>query len=98
MINNRNARCNSCAAGGGECSTLMKQLQAVDFSLYELVLYLDAYPDSAEAMKYYQKLMKERARLRDSYQSQCGPLTMYGNQGNTWDWTEGPWPWEAEAN
>lgn len=96
MTNNRSARCNG--AGNGGCATLMKQLQAVDFSLYELVLYLDAYPESEEAKAMYQKLLNERTRLADAYEKQCGPLTAFGNHQDGWKWTEGPWPWEADAN
>ena len=95
--------CRGCRGNGqcgnrGDCGTLMQKIREVDFSLTETVLYLDAYPCSAEAMQHYHKLMAERTRLVEAYEKQCGPLTMYGNQGNTWDWTEGPWPWEAEAN
>lgn len=99
MINNRSTRCNSEAAGGGtNCRQLMKQLRAVDFSLYEVVLYLDGYPESEEAMKLYRNLLNERRRLAEAYESQCGPLTMNGNHGGTWNWTKGPWPWEPDAN
>lgn len=100
MVNNRSVRCNSMPEnnGGNQCRSMMSRIRAVDFALNETVLYLDAYPDSVEAMKYYQKLVKERARLMDSYQGQCGPLTMYGNQSNSWDWIRGPWPWEPDAN
>ena len=97
MVNNRNARCaaNSC---GNNCRTLAGRLYAVDFALNETVLYLDAYPESAEAMKFYRELVKERERLMDSYEGQCGPVTMYGNRSGSWDWIRGPWPWEADAN
>ena len=104
MINNRCARCNSMGNGqngnhgGTECRVLMNRIRAVDFALTETVLYLDAYPESVEAMKYYQKLVKERTQLMDRYESQCGPVTMYGNVNNTWDWIRGPWPWEPDAN
>ena len=97
MTNERNARGNGTAGNGG-CATLMKQLQAVDFSLYETVLYLDAYPESEEAKATYQKLLNERTRLADAYEKQCGPLTAFGNHQDGWKWTEGPWPWEADAN
>ncbi len=83
---------------GSSCQSVMNRLRAVDFALTETVLYLDAYPDSAEAMKLYHKLIGERNQLIDTYESKCGPLTMYGGEGNEWRWTDGPWPWEAEAN
>lgn len=108
MINNtnRNARvggCRStaCNTGNGSdrgCSAVLDQLRAVDFALTETVLYLDAYPGCREAMEFYHKLVAQREQLVEAYESQCGPLTMYGNGRNGWDWAQGPWPWEAEAN
>lgn len=84
--------------GCGNCRALMDRLRAVDFALNETVLYLDAYPTCGEAMSLYKQLVTERKQLVEAYETGCGPLTMYGNVANTWDWTEGPWPWEAEAN
>ena len=84
--------------GCGNCRVLMDRLRAVDFALNETVLYLDAYPTCGEAMNLYRKLVTERKQLVEAYETQCGPLTMYGNVANTWDWTDGPWPWEPEAN
>ena len=105
--NNRNnvRRCAGCSApvnnavgGSRGCRETLQKLRAVDFSLTETVLYLDAYPESAEAMQHYRKLMDERKQLVEAYETQCGPLTMYGNHGGAWNWTEGPWPWEPDAN
>ena len=45
---------------GNHCRTVMNRLRAVDFALTETVLYLDAYPESAEAMKFYHKVVNER--------------------------------------
>jgi len=89
---------NSNGGNARGCRETLQKLREVDFSLTETVLYLDAYPDSAEAMQYYRKLMAERKQLMESYETQCGPLTMYGNRGDAWNWTEGPWPWEPDAN
>ena len=84
--------------GCGNCRVLMDRLRAVDFALNETVLYLDAYPTCDEAMSFYKQLVTERKQLVEAYETEYGPLTMYGNVANTWDWAEGPWPWEAEAN
>ena len=96
--NCRNDGCRNDNNDDKNCRATMNKLRAVDFALTETVLYLDAYPDSEEAMKLYCKLVGERNQLIDAYESKCGPLTMYGNNGSIWNWTEGPWPWEAEAN
>ena len=94
----RGCRGNGPCRNNGGCGELLQKIREIDFSLTETVLYLDAYPCSSEAMQYYNKLIAERRQLVDTYEKQCGPLTMYGNQGRTWEWVEGPWPWEPEAN
>ena len=76
-----------------------KELQALDFALQEVVLYLDAYPESEQALSYYHKLRHERERMIAEYQRRYGPLTMYGNESTgSWDWIMTPWPWEFDAN
>lgn len=94
----RNNGCGNNNCGNRNCSELLNRLRAVDFALTETVLYLDAYPKCSEAMETYHKLVAERKQLVEAYENQCGPLTMYGNGRNGWEWTQGPWPWEAEAN
>ncbi len=90
MMNNK--KCSTCRDS-------LSLLRALDFSIQETVLYLDAYPECREALGYYHKLIAERAQLLQSYEEKCGPLCIYGNRSNTsWDWTDGPWPWEVEAN
>lgn len=103
--NDQNDRRGGCGMGAcgrrtGErgCKKTLDRLRAVDFALTETVLYLDAYPHCREAMNLYRSLVAERKQLVETYEGQCGPLTMYGNDGSHWEWTDGPMPWEAEAN
>ncbi len=88
-----------CGCGCGEhqddCEKLMKQIYAVDFALYEVILYLDAYPEHCEALDYYHKLMERRRALHTAYEASCGPVTAFGNMSQTsWDWVKTPAPWE----
>lgn len=77
-------------------NSLLKRLQEVEFALYELTLYLDAYPESKEALMHYHSLLDARQTLVAEYQAKHGPLTMYGNESTTsWDWASTPWPWET---
>lgn len=81
------------------CEQLLEQIRAVDFAIVETTLYLDAYPDCAEALCHYHELMDKRNVLVGSYEQHCGPLTAYGNRSkDSWDWVRGPWPWELSAN
>ncbi len=106
MANYRNSRNNGTCrlpetrerTGRCNCKNTMTRLRQVDFAIQETVLYLDAYPKCREAMALYRSLTAERRQLVAQYEEACGPLTMYGNLGDTWQWTETPWPWEPEAN
>ena len=96
--------CCSCndGCGGDEyasCKQLLEKLRLLDFSLCEVVLYLDAYPDSCEALALYHHLLAERQEVLELYEAAGGPLTVGGNHSHTsWDWFKGPFPWEYEAN
>lgn len=78
---------------------LLCKLRLIDFSLYETVLYLDAYPHDKDALAYYHKLLEQRKSLAKEYESSFGPITPMGNTCTTeWKWIKGPWPWEFDAN
>lgn len=82
-----------------ECCRVREKLRAIDFALVETTLYLDAYPNCAEALAYYHKLLAERHALAESYTQTCGPLTACDNTSQTsWQWVKTPWPWELDAN
>lgn len=82
-----------------DAGTLLRQIRAVDFALYETVLYLDVYPKSTAAMETYQRLKTQREELHAAYEAAYGPLTPFGNESETsWDWVKGPFPWEYDAN
>ena len=82
-----------------EKQELLAKLRELDFALVETNLYLNSYPDSAQGLSYFQQLLEERKRLVAAFEQNYGPLTAGGNRNpNRWDWVNGPWPWEAEAN
>ena len=81
------------------CHTLMDQIRAVDFALYETVLYLDVYPHSCDALETYHTLKAQSKTLHEEYESACGPLTAFGNRSTaSWDWISKPCPWEYDAD
>ncbi|MGA8943464.1 MAG: spore coat protein CotJB [Thermoactinomyces sp.] len=75
---------------------LLTQLQEVDFVIVELQLYLDTHPDDKRALDQYNWYVKERNKLRRTYESHFGPLYNFGLSCNQYPcgWNEGPWPWE----
>ena len=94
--------CHGNSHGGHEhtdCQKLLQQIRTVDFALYEVILYLDVYPTSCEALETYHKLLSRRKALYEQYESTCGPITATGNESHTaWDWIDKPFPWEPSAN
>lgn len=78
---------------------LMKKLRMLDFAIQESALYLDAYPDNASALEYYDSMRSQREEVLAEYEKKYGPITIFGNiDTDSWRWTDEPWPWEAEAN
>ena len=114
MINNRMSRMRQAFYNGGEemgCASnpqipnvpnniksMQKRLQKISFTLVELVLYLDAYPNCEKAKKYYKELSDERDMLTNALSKAGMPMSSMDVQGNEWTWINGPWPWEYEAN
>ncbi|GAM13880.1 spore coat protein CotJB [Mesobacillus selenatarsenatis] len=74
----------------------MEELQAVDFVLVDLTLYLDTHPEDYDAINQFNQFAKERRRLKKVVESMYGPLQQFGNSysGYPWNWDDGPWPWQ----
>ena len=95
---------NSCTRNrcsqAGDCKKLKKQLQMIDFSIIDTVLYLDAYPECMEALNYYHKLKAERKMVVEALSESCGlPISSFNNENTEkWLWIDGPWPWDIAAN
>lgn len=77
---------------------LIRRLQAVDFSLYDTILYLDAYPECKKAMARYQHLLRERETIVTQLSEINIPISNMRNNSDSWNWIDSPWPWELDAN
>lgn len=76
---------------------LLEQLQAIDFVLVELNLYLDTHPDDLNAIKQYNVHALERMQLANQFQQLYGPLQNFGHAFSKcpWEWSKSPWPWQV---
>lgn len=74
----------------------MEELQAVDFVLVELTLYLDTHPQDQNAIHQFNQYAQQRKKIKRAIESKYGPLQQYGNSysGTPWNWSSGPWPWQ----
>ena len=80
-----------------EQKTLLSRIAICDFILTETALFLDTHPDCAEALAFYGKHLEMKKKAEEEYTRKYGMLkhSDYKDQ-NTWQWVEGPWPWEYE--
>ncbi len=76
---------------------LLHRLQAADFVLVELTLYLDTHPDDMKAIEQFNQYAHFRAQLASEYERVYGPLLQYGHSYSRypWDWRNSPWPWQV---
>lgn len=81
-----------------EQKKLFRQIQIYSFAVHEAVLYLDGHPNDCKAMTYYKKYNAHLFELMKKYQEKYGPLTAFGNECDTWQWTASAWPWEYDSN
>lgn len=76
---------------------LLEQIQAADFVLVELSLYLDTHSDDHQALQQFNQYSGYSRHLKRKFEESYGPLLQYGNSpaGDEWDWNQGPWPWQV---
>lgn len=76
---------------------LLHDLQALDFVLVELTLYLDTHPNDLQAVQQFNQTAQQRKQCATQFESQYGPLLQYGLSFSRypWDWSQSPWPWQV---
>lgn len=76
----------------------LAELQALEFVLEELGLYLDTHQDDSEAFALYQQYAALEKSGREKYEAMYGPLckTSVASQKSFHAWLRDPWPWEYQ--
>jgi spore coat protein JB len=73
----------------------MGELQALDFAITELVLYLDTHRNDMEAFQLFKKYVAAFKDKREAYMKTIGPLMqMDAADFDRYTWTDDPWPWD----
>lgn len=74
--------------------TPMTELQALEFVLQELALYLDTHPSDGEAFELFRQYAALEETARADYVEIGGPI-MRGEttRSKTYTWLQDPWPW-----
>ena len=78
--------------------TPLSQLQALEFVLSELALYLDTHAEDQEAFMLFQQYAALEKKARSEYEAKFGPITLSAAaSGKQYTWLKGPWPWCADT-
>lgn len=77
----------------------LTELQALEFVVLELGLYLDTHQDDEEAFSLFRQYVAMEKAAKTAYESKYGPLLQSSTASNsTYRWLEEPWPWNYERN
>lgn len=79
--------------------TALHRLQALNFAISELGLYLDTHSSDQEAVDLFNQYVEQYADVLQQYERTYGATTQMGAAlTGKYDWLEGPWPWDYDAN
>ena len=77
----------------------LAELQALEFVLVELGLYLDTHKNDKEALDLFNQYVEMYEAALQRMEERSGPrYMMSAGMSGTYRWTEGPWPWDYDAN
>ncbi|MGM7721812.1 spore coat protein CotJB [Metabacillus sp. Hm71] len=76
---------------------LLEEIQAIDFVLVELTLYLDTHPNDMQALQQFNQCALKSKQLKQVFESKFGMLQGFGNSfaDANWSWGTAPWPWQV---
>ena len=85
---------------GSEKERMRVMLDAFDFALIDINLYLDVYPNDKDMINLFNEYKIQANKIKDEYESMYGPICLDSNQNMTypWAWDNEPWPWENRGN
>ncbi|SOB99620.1 spore coat protein JB [Ureibacillus xyleni] len=75
----------------------LEEIQAIDFVIVELNLYLNTHPNDLEAIKQFNECSKKSMQLKVEFEKKFGPLMNFGRSyaNYPWDLDDTPWPWQV---
>lgn len=71
-------------------------VQAYEFALVEVGLFLNTHPDDQTALAYFRQYRDMKHKAESEYTRMYGPIVMDHPDADlsTWKWIDNPWPWE----
>lgn len=81
-----------------QSQTALHQLQAMNFAVSELGLYLDTHPEDQEAVDLFNQYVERYAAALSQYEQRFGSTTQFGAAlTGRYEWLHDPWPWDYAA-
>ena len=75
----------------------LAELQALEFVLVELGLYLDTHQGDQDAFELFRQYAALEKEGRERYEAMYGPLTQTAAAtGEKYAWLKDPWPWNFQ--
>ena len=72
----------------------LNELQALEFVILELGLYLDTHQNDAEAFALFKEYVEMEQKAKETYEAMYGPLMLKSSaKDKTFTWLKEPWPW-----
>ncbi len=82
----------------GSKEQMLNDIGVVDFTMVELMLYLDTHPFDRNAMEYFNHYARIKNQLTKEFSQNYYPLTKEQAKSNKeWRWGMAPLPWEGEC-
>lgn len=77
--------------------SILSELQATDFTLVELALYLHTHPQDKHTLEQFNEFSEHKKRLKSFFEEKFGPLQQFGNSpiNAGTSWSDAPWPWQV---
>ena len=74
---------------------MLREIQALEFSLVDLHLFLDTHPYCVDALNLFKEYSNMLHEVKCEYERRYGPIDPMGcGIGETsWEWALQPWPW-----
>ena len=80
-------------------ATPLAELQALEFVILELGLYLDTHKDDTEAFNMFKQFSAMEKAAKAAYESKYGPITKEtAAAADSYQWLSDPWPWNFAQN
>lgn len=76
---------------------MRRRIFALQFSAWELHLFLDSHPNNAAAAAKLAEYRAKAEELTAQYEEKFGPLHMTSRDTSRWAWICDPWPWDGEG-